>query len=47
MQEIIIRKFQPQPSKLLIVDVDGDTKEFFDEKEKLIGYLAKIILEDM
>ena len=45
--KIEIRQFEPQPSKLLIVDVDGDTKEFFDDKEALIGYIARLIIEEL
>lgn len=44
---IEIRQFEPQPSKCLIVDVDGNTKEFFDNKEELIGYIARIVIEEL
>ena len=30
--KIEIRNFEPQPSKLIIVDIDGNTKKFFDNK---------------
>jgi hypothetical protein len=45
--KIEIRQFEPQPSSLLIVDFNGDTKEFFDDKEALIEYVAKLILEQL
>ena len=45
--KIEIRQFKPQPSKLIIVDVDGNTKEFFDNKEELIGYVARLIIEEL
>jgi len=43
MTEIIIRLKTPKNSSLIFIDIDGDAKEVFDNKQDLIKYLQNIL----